>query len=158
MNDLKRILEAEAVRLLIGGASVALDDADFDRFLGYCDDPFTYRIRAWSPELKKDMTWLEHNRHGMVELFKTLPQHLQRLGRLHRQVTVATVEPSNVDGFLVVISPLTVHYTDLEGQTQTLAVGRYVDIVNMTGEKIVLAARDAMLDTRDLGIGLHVPI
>lgn len=158
MEDLKRILEGEAVRPLIGGASLALDDGDFARFLGYCDDPFNYRIRVWSPELKKDMTWLEHDRDGLTELFKSLPDHLQRLGRLHRQVTVATVEPSNVDGFLVVTSPFIVHHTNLDGQTQTLAVGRYIDIVNMTDEKIVLAARDVMLDTRDLGIGLHVPI
>jgi len=158
VNDLKRILEAEAVRLLIGGAGLALDDSDFDRFLCFCDDPFSYRIRAWSPELKKDMTWLEHNRNGMVELFKSLPQHLQRLGRFHRQIAVSTVEPSKIDGFLVVMSSLIVHHTNLEGQTQALAVGRYVDIVNMTEEKITLAARDVMLDTRDLGIGLHVPI
>jgi hypothetical protein len=63
-----------------------------------------------------------------------------------------------VDGFLVVTSPFVVHHTNLEGQTHTLAVGRYIDIVNMTDEKIVLTARDVMLDTRDLGIGLHVPI
>ena len=158
MNDLKRLLEGEAVRPLIGGASLALDDGDFARFLGYCDDPFHYRIRVWSPELKKQMTWLEHDRDGLTELFKSLPEHLQRSGRLHRQVTVATVEPSNTEDFLVVTSPFIVHHTDTEGQTQTLAVGRYIDIVNMSEEKIVLTARDVMLDTRDLGIGLHVPI
>ncbi len=158
MNDLKRLLEAEAVRPLIGGASLALDDGDFARFLGYCDDPFHYRIRVWSPELKKQMTWLEHDRSGLTELFKSLPEHLQRPGRLHRQVTVATVEPSNTEDFLVVTSPFAVHHTDIEGQTQTLAVGRYIDIVNMSEEKIVLAARDVILDTRDFGTGLHVPI
>lgn len=158
MTDLTRLLQGEAVRPLIGGASLALDDGDFETFLGYCDDPFNYRIRVWSPELKKDMTWLEHDRAGLTELFKSLPEHLQRQGRLHRQVTVAKVEPSNVDGFLVVTSSFIVHHTNLEGQTQTLAVGRYIDVVNMTEEKILLTARDVVLDTRDLGIGLHVPI
>lgn len=158
MTDLTRLLQGEAVRPLIGGASLALDDGDFETFLGYCDDPFNYRIRVWSPDLKKDMTWLEHDRPGLTELFKSLPEHLQRQGRLHRQVTVAKVEPSNVDGFLVVTSSFIVHHTTLEGQTQTLAVGRYIDVVNMTEEKILLTARDVVLDTRDLGIGLHVPI
>lgn len=77
---------------------------------------------------------------------------------MHRQVTVATVEPSNTEDYLVVTSSLIVHHTNLEGQTQTLAVGRYLDVVNMSAETIVLTARDVILDTRDLGIGLHVPL
>ena len=158
MEDLKRLLQAEAVRPLIGRLGLALDDGNFDAFLALCDDPFHYRIRVWSPELKKQMTWLEHDRGGLTELIKNLPEHLQRPGRLHRQITVATVDPSNTEGYLVVTSPFTVHHTDLEGQTQALAVGCYIDIVNMSEEKIVLTARDVTLDTRDLGIGLHVPI
>lgn len=158
MNELKQLLQAEAVRPLIGKLSLALDDGNFAAFLALCDDPFSYRIRVWSPELKKQMTWLEHDRDGLTDLFKSLPEHLQRLGRLHRQVTVATVDPSNTEDYLVVTSSFIVHHTDLEGQTQTLAVGRYLDIVNMSAENIVLTARDVMLDTRDLGIGLHVPL
>lgn len=158
MTDLTRLLQAEAVRPLIGGASLALDDGDFETFLGYCDDPFNYRIRVWSPELKTDMTWLEHDRAGLAELFESLPEHLQRQGRLHRHVTIAKVDPSNVDGFLVVTSSFIVHHTNLEGQTQPFAVGRYIDVVNMIDEKILLTARDVVLDTRDLGTGLHVPI
>jgi methanesulfonate monooxygenase small subunit len=158
MKDLKRILDAEAVRPLIGRTCLALDDGDFTTFLAYCDDPFHYRIQVWSPEIKQQMTWLEHDRDGLAELFKSLPEHLQRPGRLHRQVSVATVDPSNTEDFLVVVSTFIVHHTDLEGRTQTLAVGRYIDIVNMSDEKILLAARDVVLDTRDLGIGLHVPL
>jgi methanesulfonate monooxygenase small subunit len=158
MNDLKKLLEGEAVRPLIGRLALALDDSDFAAFLALCDDPFSYRIRVWSPELKKQMTWLEHDREGMAELFKSLPEHLLRPGRLHRQVNVATVEPSNTEDYLVVTSSLIVHHTNLEGQTQTLAVGRYLDVVNMSAETIVLTARDVILDTRDLGIGLHVPL
>ncbi len=158
MNDLKKLLEGEAVRPLIGRLALALDDGNFAAFLALCDDPFNYRIRVWSPELKKQMTWLEHDREGLTELFKSLPEHLQRPGRLHRQVTVATVEPSNTEDYLVVTSSFIAHHTSLEGQTQTLAVGRYLDIVNMSAEAIVLTARDVMLDTRDLGIGLHVPL
>lgn len=158
MENLKNILQAEAVRPLIGRLSLALDDGRFDTFLGLCDDPFNYRILTWSPELKRQMTWLEHNREGLADLFNSLPGHLQRPGRLHRQVTVVTVDPSKEEDFLVVTSSFIVHHTHLEGQTQTLAVGRYIDVINMSDEKILLTARDVMLDTRDLGIGLHVPI
>ncbi len=158
MKDLKNLLQAEAVRPLIGRLSLALDDSCFDTFLSLCDDPFHYRILVWSPELKQQMTWLEHDRQGLADLFNNLPEHLQRLGRLHRQVTVVAVEPSNAEDFLVVTSSFIVHHTNLQGQTQTLAVGRYIDIVNMSDEKILLAARDTILDTRDLGAGLHVPI
>lgn len=158
MDDLKRLLQGEAVRPLIGRLALSLDDGNFAAFLALCDDPFNYRIRVWSPELKKQMTWLEHDREGLTELFKSLPEHLQRPGRLHRQVTVATVDPSNTEGYLVVNSSFIVHHTNTEGQTQTLAVGRYLDVVNMTAKTILLTARDVMLETRDFGIGLHVPL
>jgi hypothetical protein len=75
MNDLKRLLEGEVVRPLIGRACLELDDNNFAAFLDLCDDPFNYRIRAWSPDLKQDMTWLEHDRDGLEELFKSLPEH-----------------------------------------------------------------------------------
>ena len=58
--------DPEAVRQLIGRACLALDDADFDTFLDLCATECHYRIRVWSPELDKEMIWLEHDRDGLT--------------------------------------------------------------------------------------------
>ena len=86
-----------------------------------------------------------------------LPEHLQKSGRLSRHVSVYTIEPEGENRYAIV-SSLVVHHTDLDGRTQTLAVGRYNDaVVNLDGS-FLLSNREVVLETRDLGIGLDVPL
>jgi len=148
----------EAVRRLIGQGCLALDDGDFAAFLALCAPDFTYRVRVWSPELKRDMIWLDHDLAGISDLFQSLPEHLQRPGRLSRHVSVYTIDTLENGRDCVVVSSLIVHHTDLEGVTQVLAVCRYCDTVRFVDEAYVLTAREVVPETRDLGIGLHVPL
>jgi methanesulfonate monooxygenase small subunit len=148
--------DAEGVRQLIGRAGLLLDDGHYEGFLALCAPDFSYRIRVWSPELARDMIWLEHDYGGLAQLFAALPEHLTRPGRLTRHVTVASIDAG--PAALEVTSVVTIHHTDLEGCTSTLAVGRYVDrIVEQDGE-LRLKSREVQLDTRDLGIGSHAPL
>jgi methanesulfonate monooxygenase small subunit len=148
--------DAEGVRQLIGRVGLLLDDGHYEGFLALCAPDFSYRIRVWSPELARDMIWLEHDYGGLAQLFATLPEHLTRPGRLTRHVTVASIDAG--PAALEVTSVVTIHHTDLEGCTATLAVGRYVDrIVEQDGE-LRLKSREVQLDTRDLGIGSHAPL
>jgi methanesulfonate monooxygenase small subunit len=154
MNKLS--FDAERVRQLIGRAGLALDDGDYDGFLALCSPEFQYRIRVWSPELNKDMTWLAHDYDGLAQLFTTLPEHLTRPGRLTRHATVAAVDA--LPEALSVTSVFTIHHTDLAGLTRTLATGRYLDRVIEQDGELRLKSRDVRLDTRDLGIGSHAPL
>ena len=147
----------DAIRALIGKSCLTLDDSDFESYLALCAPAYSYCVRVWSPELRKDMIWLEHNRDGMAGVFEALPEHLQRSGRLSRLATVATIEAIGTDQFDVV-SKFVVHHTDVEGRTQTLAVGRYNDRVVRIDGVVLLSEREVALETRDLGIGLHVPL
>ena len=148
----------EAIRMLIAKSCLTLDDGDFSAYLALCAPDYAYRIIAWSPELRNDMIWLEHDRDGLAGLFATLPEHLQRSGRLSRHVSTATIEARENTEAYGVVSSLIVHHTDLDGRTQTLAVGRYKDTVAWVDGAILLSAREVALETRDLGIGLHVPL
>ena len=149
-------LDAEGARQLIGRAGLLLDDSDYEGFLALCAPDFSYRIRVWSPELGKDMIWLEHDYGGLAQLCAALPEHLTRPGRLTRHVTVASIDAA--PAALQVTSVVTIHHTDLEGRTATLAAGRYLDrIVKQDGE-LRLQSREVQLDTRDLGIGSHAPL
>ena len=150
--------DAESIRTLIGKSCLTLDDGNFAAYMALCATDYAYRIKVWSPELRKDMIWLEHNRDGLAGVFEALPEHLQRSGRLSRYVSVATIEPDDRVEDYTVVSSLIVHHTDLEGRTQTLAVGRYNDRVVRVGGAVLLSDREVALETRDLGIGLHVPL
>jgi methanesulfonate monooxygenase subunit beta len=148
----------DPIRSLVGRSCLALDDGDFDGYLDLCAPEFAYSIVVWSPELGKEMVWLDHDRDGLSGLFETLPEHLQRSGSLSRHVSVYTVEEQADAGSYYVVSSVVVHHTDLDGRTQTLAVGRYLDTIVCVDGDYRLSAREVALETRDLGIGLHVPL
>lgn len=148
----------ESIRMLIAKSCLTLDDGDFSAHLALCAPDYAYVIKVWSPELRKNMIWLEHDRNGLAGLFETLPEHLQRSGRLSRHVSTATINAGSSAETYNVVSNLIVHHTDLDGRTQILAVGRYNDTVVQVDGAVLLSAREFVLDTRDLGIGLHVPL
>ncbi len=144
------------IQQLIGAAALALDAEAFDDFLALCTADFHYQIRVSSPELGKDMIWLEQSREELEKLFAALPEHITRSGRLTRQVCVANT--SEQADTLHVTSTFSVFHTDTNGRSALIAVGRYLDVVVEDHNVLRLSRREVHLDTRDLGIGSHVPL
>ena len=137
---------------------MTLDDKKFNDYLELCDAAYHYAITAYSPEIRKDMTWLEHDKAGMQGLFTNLPKHNSDHSPLTRHVTVYTVEPSADGTQAQVVSALQVFRTTLDGGTTELfAVGKFHDRVSLTGEAPKLLSRNVRLDTRMLGFGYHIP-
>ena len=156
---------------LVARAALALDDEDFAGFLALCTGDFRYEARSWSPELRKWMTWLAQSRSELEALLAALPEHLRRRGRLLRQLGPTIVdadvpEPgAEVAGAagavaLRATTSFAIFHTDPDGRTRLWVVGRYRDriVVGAAGSGARLASREVVLDTRDLGIGSHVPI
>jgi len=56
-------------------ANEFLDAKDFKSWLDMWSETFTYRIRTFSLEIRKEMVWLEHDLAGMTTLVKHLPRH-----------------------------------------------------------------------------------
>jgi methanesulfonate monooxygenase small subunit len=149
----------QAIDELVYRSCMLLDRMDFAGFLALCDPAFHYRITTYSPEIRKDMTWLEHDRAGLKLLFDNLPKHNSDHSPLTRHATVYTVESDAGGNQARVVSALTVYKTSLDGGTTELfAVGKFLDIVKVDGEQPLLVERNVRLDTRMLGIGSHVPI
>ncbi len=148
----------EAARELIYRTCMALDAEDFSTFMSLCTPSFQYRITAYSPEIQKEMTWLDQDFEGMRALLGMVPQHLKRLGTLKRHVSVYTLVPSeDVTGFAVTSSFIVTH-TDPEGASRLFAAGNYLDEIDTSTGKPLLASRRAHLESRDLGIGSHIPL
>lgn len=148
----------DAVRELIYRSCSCLDTHDFDGYVALCAPAFRYRIVVHSPELRKEMIWLNHDRDGLAALLAAVPRHLARLGSLQRNATVYTIERDGNGGPARVVSAFSVFDIDNEGRPSVFAVGRYHDRVDEGGARPLLAARDVRLASRDLGIGSHVPI
>lgn len=136
-----------------------LDQKDFNGFLALCDPAFHYVITAYSPEIRKQMIWLEHDKSGLKLLFDNLPKHNSDHSPLTRHAIVYTVEPNEGGARARVVSALTVYKTALDGGiTELFAVGKLLDTVKVDGGAPVLVDRNVYLETRMLGIGSHIPI
>ena len=137
---------------------MTLDDKQFNAYLELCDPAYHYKITAYSPEIRKDMTWLEHDKAGMQGLFTTLPKHNSDQSPLTRHVTVYTVKEDADAQQARVVSALQVFKTALDGgATELFAVGKLHDLITLSGEAPKLLAREVRLQTRMLGFGYHIP-
>lgn len=144
---------------LICRSCMALDDKDFAAYLELCDPEFRYRITAYSPEIRKEMTWLEHDKPGMQTLFNNLPKHNSDHSPLTRHVTMYTVEHDEQAQRASVVSALQAFRTTLDGGvTELFAVGKVYDTVTLAGGAPKLLERNVRLDTRMLGFGYHIPL
>jgi methanesulfonate monooxygenase small subunit len=137
---------------------MALDQKDFTGFLALCDPAFHYAITAYSPEIRKDMIWLEHDKAGMKLLFDNLPKHNSDHATLSRHATVYTIVPDAAKGEAKVVSALQVFKTTLDGgATELFAVGKLHDTVKIDGTTATLVDRNVRLETRMFGFGFHIP-
>ena len=152
MNTEKR----KAVEELVYRSCLALDGQDYKAFLALCDENFRYSISTYSPEIRREMVWLDHDRKGMETLFTNLPRHNSDHSPLTRHATVYTVEEKGTEA--EVVSALQVFKTQLDGgATELFAVGRFHDTVKLEGASAKLKKRVVRLETRLLGYGYHIP-
>ena len=149
--------QRQAIEELVYRSCLALDTRDYKGFLELCDKDFRYTVTTYSPEIRRDMVWLDHDRGGMETLFTNLPRHNSDHSPVTRHATVYTVD-AGPDGEAAVVSALQVFRTQLDGgATELFAVGRFHDTVRLDGAAPKLAKRLVRLDTRLLGYGYHIP-
>ncbi len=148
--------QRQAIEELVYRSCLALDTRNFKAFLDLCDEAFRYTITTHSPEIKRDMVWLDHDRQGMETLFANLPKHNSDHSPLTRHATVYTVDLAASQAN--VVSAIQVFRTQLDGgATELFAVGRFHDTVRLDAAQPKLARRVVKLDTRLLGYGYHIP-
>jgi methanesulfonate monooxygenase small subunit len=148
--------QRKQIEELIYRSCMALDDRAFKGFLELCDPGFRYKDTAYSPEIRKDMTWLDHDKAGMETLFTQLPRHNSDHSPLTRHATVYTVKTNGKSA--EVVSALQVFRTQLDGgATELYAVARLLDTVKLDGDSPKLAQRTVKIETRQLGFGSHIP-
>lgn len=148
----------QAIEELVYKSCLTLDDKNFKGYLELCDPEFHYTITAYSPEIRQEMVWLDHDKTGLQTLLTQLPRHNSDHSPLTRHATVYTVQYENEAKQASVISAVQIFRTTLDGgATELFAVGKYHDTVKLDGGDPKLLKRVVKLDTRMLGFGYHVP-
>jgi methanesulfonate monooxygenase small subunit len=150
-----------AEELIYTGVSF-LDERNWDAWLSLATPDFHYRIGAYSPEIRKEMTWLEHDREGLRAMFALLGKHHSDHAVWFRQATLQRVTQETEDT-LRAVTQFVIFHTAVDigdvhvesGSTKLFAVGRYYDQINWFDGRWLLADRYVQLDTRQLGIGSH---
>ena len=151
-------MERSTIEELVYASCLLLDEKNYQGYMALCDEGFQYTITTHSPEIRRDMVWLDHDRKGLETLFTQLPRHNSDHSPLTRHATVYSVKVDEAGKVADVISALQVFKTELDGGVTSLyAVGKYVDRVNIANGAAKLARRTVKLDTRMLGIGYHIP-
>ena len=156
----------DLVKEAIYRATLALDDQKWDDWLALCSDNFNYAIKSYSPEINKDMTYLEHDRKGMKSLLDLLPKHNTDHSPLRRHTSVYTVDLSDDQRVATAISSFVVYQNMLDGanshidagESRLFLIGKYYDKLSLEGGQAKFVERIVRLDNRRLDKGSHWPI
>jgi|SRR5579863_811039 len=155
-----------SVRDTIYRACLMLDDERFGDWLSLCDPGFRYRIKTYSPEIRKEMTWLEHDLAGLKTMIEMLPKHNTDHGRLTRHATVYAVELDGNGVEATATTSFACYRTMLDGinshldagDSQLFVIGKYFDRLRLGENGPRFVERMVFLDTRRLDKGSHYPV
>jgi len=155
-----------AIRETIYCACLRLDNEDFKGWLQLCAPDFSYRIKTYSPEIRKEMTWYEQDLAGLTQMIEMLPLHNTDHGRLTRHATVYTVEIDEAQGEATATTSFACYRTMLDGinshldagTSELFVIGKYHDRFRFDGATPRFVERVVFLDTRRLDKGSHYPV
>lgn len=146
------------VRELIANSCSSLDENDYEAYLELCSPDFTYRITTYSPEIRKEMIWLEKDKAGMSDLIGLLPKQNMDHTPLTRHFNLCTIKESAEDQQVQTVSTFQIFRTEHDGgATSLVAIGKYIDTICLSSNGPALLNREVRLQTRSLGKGYHVP-
>lgn len=157
---------AEAVKDAIYRACLHLDGQEWNEWLGQCADDFQYAIKAYSPEIRNDMTYLSGSRDELATLTETLPKHNTDESPLSRHATVYAVDVSDDGSEATAVTSVAIYQTYLNGtsshvaagSTHLFASGKYYDRFRLENGSAQFVERVTRLDTRRLDRGSHWPL
>jgi methanesulfonate monooxygenase small subunit len=157
---------ANLIRDTIYRATLLLDDQKWEQWLELCDDSFHYAIKSFSPEINRDMIYLQGSRKDLATMVKLLPKHNTDHSPLKRHTTVYTVDVAEDAKTASAVSSFVVYQNMLDGvnshidagESRLFLVGRYIDTFKLDNGKARFLEREVRLENRRLDKGSHWPI
>jgi methanesulfonate monooxygenase small subunit len=157
---------ADKIKSLIYKTCLYQDDCEWENWLDFCSEDFNYYIRAYSPEIQKDMEYMGGPKEYMESITGQLRKHNIDDSPLKRHGVVYRVDVADDNKSATAVTSLTVFQTLLggnsshvdSGTTRIFLVGRYNDKFVIDGDDVKFIEREVRLDTRRLDKGTHWPI
>lgn len=157
---------AQAVRDTIYRATHFLDEEKWEEWLGLCDAGFLYDIKAWSPEINRDMTYLHAAKPDLESLIRLLPKHNTDHSPLTRHTSVYSVEVAEDGASATAVSSFVIFQHLLDGtnshidsgESRLFLVGKYYDTLRIEQGEARFMAREVRLANRRLDKGSHWPL
>lgn len=154
---------ADSVRDTIYRSCLYLDDGKWIDFLSCCDESFTYTIKAFSPEIRKDMTYFASSKKDIDTMLEMLPKHNTDHSPLKRHATVYTIDVEKDGETVTAVTSLVVYQNMYDGinshidagENHLFLIGKYLDKLKLTNGTAKLVEREVRLDTRRLDKGSH---
>ena len=154
--SLEGLLDREAVRELVQRTAIALDEEKFDDWLDGFDAQGTYELSAYSPEIRKWMTWWQSDRAELERMLKDVKQHVRDPARRRHVVSAAVVTLAGERASAR--SHFSIYRTLPEGQSSLYMVGRYEDQLVKRAGAWRYVAHKVIADTRMLDTFTHIPV
>jgi len=156
----------EIVRDTIYRATMLLDDQKWEEWLDLCDEGFLYDIKAWSPEINYDMTYLHATKADLGNLIRLLPKHNTDHSPLTRHTSVYSVEVAEDGASARAVSSFVIFQHLLDGtnshidsgESRLFLVGRYTDTLRIGNGTARFLTREVRLANRRLDKGSHWPL
>jgi methanesulfonate monooxygenase subunit beta len=156
----------DSIRDVIYRACLLLDEERFADWLKLCAPEFNYRIKAYSPEISKEMIWYEQDLPGLKNTIEMLPRHNTDHGRLTRHATVYAIDIDRGNGEATATTSFACYRTMLDGidshldagDSQLFVIGKYHDRFRLGTDGPRFLERTVFLDTRRLDKGSHYPV
>ena len=157
---------ANSVRDTIYRATIALDGQEWNDWLALCSEDFYYVITSFSPEINKDMIYMEGDLKEMTSVIDLLPKHNTDHSPLRRHTSVYTVDvaedgksASAVSSFVVYQNMLDGNNSHIDsGESRLFLIGKYIDDLVIENNQVKFLKREVKLDNRRLDKGSHWPI
>lgn len=150
------MLDRHAIHDLVHRTAALLDEENLDEWLNLFDENAAYELCAYSPEIRKWMSWWKSDRATLTRQLKEVDQHVRDPASRRRLVGAPRVE-LNGDRARAV-SPFAVYRTTPEGQSSLYMVGRYEDALIKKSGAWLYTLHRAITDTRLLESFTHIPI
>ena len=156
-------LITEAVKDTIYRACMLLDEEKWDGFLGLCDQDFKYAIKAYSPEISRDMTYFSGSRAELATMCEMLPKHNTDHSSLKRHAVVYAVDIEGNGGDASSVTSVVVYQNMFDGinshidagENRLFLIGKYIDKFRVDQQTAIFVEREVRLDTRSLSKGSH---
>ncbi|MCE2494534.1 MAG: nuclear transport factor 2 family protein [Alphaproteobacteria bacterium] len=164
MATAKRSAAVEAVKDTVYRTCLLLDDERWSDWLELCDEEFYYKITAYSPEIRRDVLYLDGDREQIAQMCELLPKHNTDRSPLKRHAVVYTVDVDG--GSAEAVTSFVIYQNMLDGvnshidagENHLFAVGRYLDSFAIRDDEARFVTREVRLETRRLDKGTHWPL